>query len=56
MHEISEMQTTEATISSTIDFVRPRMVGSLKTGKVAAGAAATGEAAEDSVLEESVVL
>lgn len=56
MHEINEMQTTEATMSSTIDFVKPRMVGSLNTGKVAAGAAATGEAADDSALEKSVVL
>lgn len=56
MHEMSEMQTTEATISSTIDFVIPRIVGSLNTGMAAAGAAATGEVAKGAALESSVVL
>lgn len=56
MHEMSEMQTTEATMSSTIDFVIPRIVGSLNTGMAAAGAAATGDATEGAALESSVVL
>lgn len=56
MHEISEMQTTEATMSSTIDFVIPRIVGSLNTGMAVAGAAVTGEVAKGAVLESSAVL